>query len=315
MDLHFHPKGHLLASSTSSAQISACQYAIENWATHVCNAGILPVDLCDAIINFCERNFVQWFQIQLQSDDKGSRVVVSNHSNRFGTGYQTLKDIHRIDEIISTQVSVVRLVANDHPKRANHLDNLGNLYTSRYSLTGQLSDLDRAIDIHRNALLLRAIPGTDRSTSLSNLASALWTRFHRTSQLCDLEETIMHDRESTRLLTNENPLLCTMSTNLGCALMNMFFQNQKSGYLDDAMTIFRAAVNNQLAPVSQRLRAAWLWYHYADHGNHDSALEAYQIVIEILPQLAPFMRNITQSTVEGWSNAVETEGYVDRDGE
>ncbi|KAF8490598.1 CHAT domain-containing protein [Gautieria morchelliformis] len=51
------------------------------------------------------------------------------------------------------------------------------------------------------------------------------------------------------------------------------------------MDAFRKAVACETAPVSRRFRAAKAWARHAD-SRHDSALDAYQAAIELLPRLA-----------------------------
>jgi hypothetical protein len=66
----------------------------------------------------------------------------------------------------------------------------------------------------------------------------------------------------------------------------MFVFTKQSIYLDNAVSAFRVAVTCQSASASMRFTAAQLWTLLAHNMGHDTALEAYQHAIELLPRLA-----------------------------
>lgn len=158
------------------------------------------------------------------------------------------------------------------------LNDLGNALGSRFLQAYQLADIDEAVELYREGLKLLPAAHADRFALFNNLAITLGRRFSQTEQLPDLEEAIMISRESLHILPQEHPASCDISTNLGTMLV-------LTGDLDDAMAAFRAAVECETATVSKRLYAAQQWASNAD-GNHDSALEAFQNAIELLPHLA-----------------------------
>jgi tetratricopeptide (TPR) repeat protein len=191
-----------------------------------------------------------------------------------------------LNEAVALHREAIGLWPALHPHRSGSLDNLANTLSQQFSQTGQIGDLDEAIELHRKALELRPAPHSRRSDSLHNLASDLGKRYSQTHQLPDIEEAIMLLRDSLSMLPQGHPKNCTTSHQLGMFFMHMHSQTQKPEYLEDAMAMFRAAVCCVTAPASKRFEASQTWAHYADSVNHDSALEAYQAAIQLLPRLA-----------------------------
>jgi hypothetical protein len=306
MDHFFHPEQPLLRSETSDTQISDIhRYAIRNWAVHVCNANMTD-ELRDAAAGFCERHFVQWFQIQIQSviedvqarEDMMAFVLdgqdASDRLNMFGVVFLThgghLKGNNIIDTAISVQDVAVRITVADHPKRANHLDNFGRLLTRRYNLTGQLADIDKAVRSHREALVLRSAHDPDRWRSLYNLTVALAARFRQLRHVPDLVEGIMICRQSFRELAlgyPGHPTSCTVLITRGEMLIDLYMCTKQSSDLEEALAAFHDGVQYELAPTSERYRSARLWAHHAD--SHDRpALEAYQTSVRLLSRISMF---------------------------
>jgi tetratricopeptide (TPR) repeat protein len=155
----------------------------------------------------------------------------------------------------------------------------------QFEQSAQCQDLEEAILLHREALKQRAAPHPDRSNSLNNL-NALCTRFEGSTQREDLEEAIALYYESLEILVSEHPSACRNSTNLGETFVTAYSHTHESKYLNNAILAFRAAATCRTASVVGRFRAAKLWALHADNNLHESALEAYQAAVGLLPRLA-----------------------------
>jgi tetratricopeptide (TPR) repeat protein len=122
--------------------------------------------------------------------------------------------------------------------------------------------------------------------SLNNLATALRTRFHQSGQRNDLDDAILFHGEALDELASGHPSFCSSSVNLGLTLMDGYSHADKSEYLEKGIAAFRMAAMYNAAAASIRFQAAKLWAHFADYFRHESALDAYQAAIELLPRLA-----------------------------
>jgi hypothetical protein len=90
----------------------------------------------------------------------------------------------------------------------------------------------------------------------------------------------------------EDPWVCNTSANLGKTFMIAYPYTCESKYLDTSMTAFQVAVTCEFAPASERFRTAKVWAHHADLSSHESALDAYQAVMELLACLGWICNNV-----------------------
>ncbi|KAF8531369.1 CHAT domain-containing protein [Gautieria morchelliformis] len=201
------------------------------------------------------------------------------------TRFERSRQQEDLDKAISFNQEALKLRPVPHPDRSMSLNNLANVLETRFEQSGQQEDLEKAVLFHREALKLRPAPHPYRPTSLNNLANVLKRRFEQSGQQEDLEAAISFHREAQRVLHAGHPLTCLYSKNLGDTFMRAYTHTDKSEYFGPAMDVFRDAVACETAPASQRLDAAKLWARHAD-SKPDSALEAYQAAIELLPRLA-----------------------------
>ncbi|KAF8501295.1 CHAT domain-containing protein, partial [Gautieria morchelliformis] len=200
---------------------------------------------------------------------------------RFQQSYQH----EDLEEAISLHREALELRAAPHPDRSTSLNDIANSLRVRFAQSGRHEDLEEAISLHRETLELRAVPHPFRPTALNNIAAALLTRFEEFGRHEDLEEAILFLQDALGLLAPGHPLTCSCSTQLGTMSMTAYTHFNDSGDLQSAMDAFRKAVACETAPTSQRFRAAREWARHAD-SSHDSALDAYQAAIELLPRLA-----------------------------
>ncbi|KAF8501303.1 CHAT domain-containing protein [Gautieria morchelliformis] len=194
-----------------------------------------------------------------------------------------------LEEAISLHREALELRPPPHPLRSALLNNIANALSTRFEQSGRHEDLEEAISLYREALELRPPPHPLRSSALNNIAGALHTRFEQSGRHEDLEqaiqEAILFLQDALGLLAPGHPLTCSCSTHLGSMFMTAYTHFNDLGDLQSAVDAFRKAVACETAPASRRFGAARAWASCAD-SRHDSALDAYQAAIELLPRLA-----------------------------
>ena len=225
----------------------------------------------------------------------------ASHSNRsrplndLGLTLQTRFDHsdqrEDLDEAISFHREALELRVAPHPDRSNSLSNLANALRTRFNQSDQREDLDKAISLHREALELFPAPHPNRPGSLHNLANALSTRFDQSGQRDDLDKAISTLYEAIDNLVSGHPDVCSVSISLGELLVDAYIYADEFEYLHKVIAAFRMAVMCETASVSKRFRAAKQWAHYADSW-HESALDAYQAAIDLLPRLVSLGLNL-----------------------
>lgn len=142
---------------------------------------------------------------------------------------------------------------------------------------------------------LQLLSHPSRSSSLSNLASTLLTRFEKNGIRSDLDEAIFLYKQSTELQSLLHPGRSTSLFAIAKAYI-LAHQHQAKDYSDDylnqAMLSFYAATQCFSQPPSLRLTIAKAWVHYANIYKHSSILDAYNIALEVLPQLVVFASGV-----------------------
>ncbi|KDR80467.1 hypothetical protein GALMADRAFT_1201610 [Galerina marginata CBS 339.88] len=197
-----------------------------------------------------------------------------------------------LDEAILLNRQALELRVPPHPLRSNSLSNLASALRAQFVEGGQLEVLDEAISLHRQALELFPPPHPLRSGSLINLANGLSKRFKQVGQQGDLDEAIFLNRQALELQSPPHPDLSSSHRFLGILLMSAYQVTNDPSHLTHAMSSFSAAMQCLSKSPSQHFRVAQTWAYYADLYHHRSAIEAYDAVLYILPQLAALSLDI-----------------------
>jgi hypothetical protein len=95
------------------------RYALNYWASHVYGSGVISDDLRRAVVDFCERNLVHWYRIQIQS-------MGGEGASDFMPAVDP--DLDVAGRLISVQGVVLRLAADDHPRRDEFMRRMGRLH-------------------------------------------------------------------------------------------------------------------------------------------------------------------------------------------
>ncbi|THH14418.1 hypothetical protein EW146_g5907 [Bondarzewia mesenterica] len=210
---------------------------------------------------------------------------LNNLANALETRYHRMGQLVDIEEAISLYRQALELRPEPHPDRSASLNNTACVLSTRFHRTGELlADLEDAVTFHRQALVLRPESHVYRSASLNNLAKVLSIRFDQTGQIGDLEEAVSLYRQAIEIFPEYHPDLMGSLNNLASALSTRFHQTSHRIDLIETVDTFRAAVACISASATQRFLAAKNWARRTD-GIHESALEAYQAAIQLLPQI------------------------------
>ncbi|THH13179.1 hypothetical protein EW146_g7014 [Bondarzewia mesenterica] len=218
-------------------------------------------------------------------------MSLNNLASALSTQFEQTGQLGDLEEAISIHRQAFELHSVSHPHRWMSLNNLATALSTRFKQTDQPGDLEETISFHRQALDLCPALHPDQWVSLNNLATALSTRFKQTDQLGDLEEAISFHRQALDLLPSGHPHQCNVIGHLGLVLLAMYHCTHQQRYLDDAVIAFRASVACTSASALARFASARNWVQRTD-GIHDSALEAYQAAIQLLPRIAMLGLNL-----------------------
>ena len=149
-----------------------------------------------------------------------------------------------IDLAIKMAKKAVELTPVDHPDRAMHLNNFGNVLQSRFERTGSMDDLEHAIATTEQAIELTPHGHPDRAAMMNNLGNVLQMRFERTGSMDDLHRAVVANERAVESTPADHPDRAATLNSLGNALQVLF---ERTGSMND---LHRAIVINEQAVES-----------------------------------------------------------------
>ncbi|KAG8714454.1 hypothetical protein FRC11_008406 [Ceratobasidium sp. 423] len=172
---------------------------------------------------------------------------------------------------------------------SKRLDTLSALYFARFEHLEDLEDLESAIECCELAISLA--PDENKHSvvnSLNNLGHYVHTRWHILGDTNDLDDDIEYKTRAALLVASDrHPHLPAQLSNLGlshAALFNLTECGNKCPTLRHALDYFRQACQS-VGPPLEKLKAALRWANYAGENEMPESLDAYQIAMDLIPQV------------------------------
>ncbi|KAG1775549.1 CHAT domain-containing protein [Suillus placidus] len=190
-------------------------------------------------------------------------------------------DVDDINRAISLRREALMLSPPEHPHHDTKLNNLAIALKIRYNELDASEDLNEAIDLYRESLRLTRLDDPARHRHLFNLSSTLTSRFTKTQENQDIEEAIRLCQESLEALPSLHPDRCTNYSWLNTAYLSRYQVQHNPADLSHAIDHFRLASGHPTQGFPQRIIGAINWTRQAEVYQHESALEAYQICLEL----------------------------------
>ncbi|KAG2341463.1 hypothetical protein BDR05DRAFT_1001580 [Suillus weaverae] len=195
--------------------------------------------------------------------------------------FNKCKDIDDITRAISLRREALKLCTHGHPRRDITLHNLALALKTRYEELDVSEDLNEAIDLFRESLGLIRLDHPERHVILFNLSSVLSSRFTHTQKNEDVEEAITHCQESLAALPSLHPGRCMSHAWLQRAYLSRYRIQHNPIDLSSAIEHFRQSSIHPTEGFPRRIRVAADWALQAEIYQHESALEAYQVCLEL----------------------------------
>ncbi|KAG2364140.1 CHAT domain-containing protein [Suillus spraguei] len=190
-------------------------------------------------------------------------------------------NIDDITRAISLYREALTLRPPGHPHRNTTLSNLALALKTRYDELDVSEDLNEAIDLYRESLRLTRLDHPERHRVLYSLSSALCSRFTHTRENEDVEEAIQLCQESLALLPSLHPDRYSSYIWLKNAYLSRYRIQHNPTHLSFAVENFRLASGHPTQGFPARIQTALNWVAAAENHQHDSALEAYQVCLEL----------------------------------
>ncbi|KAG1775510.1 CHAT domain-containing protein [Suillus placidus] len=186
-----------------------------------------------------------------------------------------------INRAISFRREALMLSPPEHPDHDLMLHHLAITLKIRYNELDASEDLNEAIDLCRKSLRLTRLDHPERHRRLYNLSSTLSSRFTDTQENQDIEEAIRLSQESLDALPSLHPDRCSSHSWLGTAYLSRYQVQHNPADLSLAVDHFRLASGHPTQGFPQRIIEAIHWARQAEVYQHESALEAYQMCLEL----------------------------------
>ncbi|KAG2142433.1 CHAT domain-containing protein [Suillus clintonianus] len=194
-------------------------------------------------------------------------------------------DIDDITRAISLHREALTFRPSGNPRRDTTLGNLALALQTRFQNSHvseeSADDPNEAVDLHRESLQLKGHDHPERHRTLRNLSSALCDRFTRTRKNEDVKEAIDLCEESLLVLPSLHPTRYFSYVWLKGAYLSRYQVHNNPVDLSLAVENFRLASRHPTQGFPRRIQTALNWVDAAESHQHDSALEAYQICLEL----------------------------------
>ncbi|KAG1852507.1 CHAT domain-containing protein [Suillus subluteus] len=207
--------------------------------------------------------------------------LLGNLGGSLLTRFYKYGNIDDITQAISLRREALTLHPPGHPHRDTTLNNLAVALEFRYDKLNVREDLNEAIDRYRDSLRLKRLDHPERHTTLYSLSSALCSRFTHTRKNEDIEEAIDLCHEALASLPSLHPGRCRSHAGLQSAYLSRYCIQHNPTDLSSAMEHFRQSSIHPTEGFPDRIRVAIDWAIQAEIYQHESALEAYQMCLEL----------------------------------
>ncbi|KAJ7616002.1 CHAT domain-containing protein [Roridomyces roridus] len=197
-------------------------------------------------------------------------------------------DIRELEESIKWHREAVQAFPLPHSSHSNALNDLAAALRLRFlhDKVKNWEDIWEVIELHRVNLGLRPHSHPSHSTTLTNLANAFYD-VH--GDLEDIQEAILLHNEVLELHPAPYADRALYLGNLAACLHSAYTHEQSNiEHLHQCMARYKEAATYASAPPTIRFEHATSWAQTAMRypETRTSALEAYQVAVGILPQLA-----------------------------
>ncbi|EUC62772.1 aromatic di-alanine and TPR containing protein [Rhizoctonia solani AG-3 Rhs1AP] len=207
-------------------------------------------------------------------------------------------ELNDLEKAIKHETRALALTPDGHSFRSIRLANLGVSHSNRFERLGERVDLDKAIEYGSRAL--GSIPDGHplTATYLTNLSASYNLRFQLLGDLADLEKAIEFASRALELTAEDHPNTCLMQLNLAKLYVHYYEHSNNPAHLQDSLHRFRVACESPVGAPRDRFDSAREWAIRAAKHSSLNCIEAYQTVIDLLPQFV-------------WLGATTTQRYED----
>ncbi|THU89246.1 hypothetical protein K435DRAFT_802872 [Dendrothele bispora CBS 962.96] len=246
-----------------------------------------PRDIENAIL-------VKQQAVDLAPDGHAAKAqLLTNLGNAFQSRFEHLGKLRDIENAILVKQQAFDLTPDDHALKAALLSSLGDAFHCRFQHLGKLEDIENAISAKKQAADLTLDAHAHKAAQLYNLGMAFQSRFEHLGQVEDIENAIFVHQRAVDLTPDGHADKATRLIHLANAFQSRFECLGKLGDITQAIVACKQATENTSSPPLARYTAASMWALLCSiHQDSSSALDAYTVVLEMIPQVVWFGQTV-----------------------
>ncbi|THU76030.1 TPR-like protein, partial [Dendrothele bispora CBS 962.96] len=217
--------------------------------------------------------------------------------NNLGTAlscrFEHLGKLGDIENAIIVKQQAVNLSPDGHVDKAIQLSNLGGAFLCRFQHLGKIRDIDNAILVSQQAVDLTPDGHALKAAMLSTIGDVFFHRFQHLGELRDIDNAILVMQQVVDLTPDGHASKAARLKNLGSTLQRRFECLGKLRDIMEATVAYKQATENTSGSPLTRYYAACRWAILcAEHYSPSSALDAYTVVLELIPQVVWFGQTV-----------------------
>ncbi|MBQ0977865.1 CHAT domain-containing protein [Micromonospora sp. M61] len=222
-----------------------------------------------------------------QSAPSGRALIGSNLGAALLRKYQRERDQVVLNQAIYALENALHVADIGDTRQPMILNNLANALHEAYKLTGDAARLRDAQRCYRQAASAGGDGDPITAMALSNLGNVLVDVHQRFADQDALAEGIDALREAASHTHSGHAIRGQILTNLGSALRTQHRLTPSEGLAAEAGQAFAEAAQLSSTAPRRRVAAARAWAESAVATDGNEALHAYQLAVDLLPDVAP----------------------------
>ncbi|KAF8712301.1 TPR-like protein, partial [Rhizoctonia solani] len=197
--------------------------------------------------------------------------------------YTRMGRVDELEKSIDYSSRALALTHNGHPDLPLRHAELGASYNDRYQLTGEAADLEKSIEYNCLALALTPEGHPDLPLRHADLGASYTHRYLRIVEAADLEKSIECYSLALALTPHDHPDLLTRYFDWATSCHHQYQLNAHPSHLAASLHSFRKASHLSAASPRDVLHNAFRWAKLASDHTYLNPIEAFRIVISLLP--------------------------------
>ncbi|KAF8181697.1 hypothetical protein K438DRAFT_1767777 [Mycena galopus ATCC 62051] len=213
-------------------------------------------------------------------------VTLSNLGHALQLRFDRFDSLGDLNLSISTLKEAALLIEDSHQLKPGILTNLSNYLHRCFIRGGNPNDIDESISRLNEAVSLTSDDHPGEPGHLSNLVNGLRSCFEKIGDINDHHDCIAKQKEAIHTTPDGDPARCEFLHNLGNLLGLRYTELKNSDDFEEMIHQWPSSAKLAIGSAHVRFLSAKLWADNDQAFQHPSLLDAYNVALDLLPELA-----------------------------